>query len=62
MNTFLNVVVAAVLLGFFAFTGWNVASELYNSAPAETVAYAGFGALVAGIVGVGSALLSPRRF
>lgn len=57
-----NALVAAVALGVAVYLGWDKATEFVSAAPAQTVAYAGFGSLFAGIVGVGSALLSPRRF
>lgn len=57
-----NALVAAVVVGVVVHLGWDKAAEFVSASPARTVAYAGFGSLFAGIVGVGSVLLSPRRF
>ena len=62
IHTVLNVLVALLVLGVLAFTVCESAAGFYHEAPAQTLAYTGFGGLVVAIVGVGSALLSPRRY
>jgi hypothetical protein len=61
MNTLSNVLVAVISLALITFFGWEAVADYVTNAPDQTIAYAGFGGVVVAIVGVGSALLSPRR-